>query len=208
MKILWTQLYSRFPLLKKSGGSFFTMLQMIAKEDTAEIGELARAFLYLSYERKKLVCMAKDRLSCTVELLQKIDVRKKVLVFGESIEQAELLFGELKNIYRDKVGRYHSKAGKQANENALERFRNGEILILITCKALDEGIDVPDAEVGIILSGTGMERQRLQRLGRILRKNGRKKTAYLYYLYVAESMEKKNYVPVRGEYFQVENREY
>lgn len=53
-----------------------------------------------------------------------------------------------------------------------------------------------------------MECQRLQRLGRILRKSDGKKTACLYYLFVKESMEEANYVPLRGEYFQVENREF
>lgn len=36
----------------------------------------------------------------------------------------------------------------------LERFRTGEVRLLIACKSMDEGVDVPDAAVGIILSGT------------------------------------------------------
>ena len=152
--------------------------------------------------------MAKNRIFCVQELLRELDIRRKVLIFSERIEQAEQLFALLKKEYGDKAGKYHSKAGKQANENALERFRNGEILVLITCKALDEGVDVPDAEVGIILSGTGMERQRLQRLGRILRRSEGKGTAALYYLFVRESMEERSYFQFHGEYFQVEDREW
>jgi superfamily II DNA or RNA helicase len=44
---------------------------------------------------------------------------------------------------------------------------------------LDEGVDVPEANVGIILSGSGSKREFVQRLGRILRKKGDKK-AVLY----------------------------
>lgn len=208
MKSLRTQLYTRYPLLKKAGVSFFPMLQTFAKEDCTKLGDLAKAFLFLSYQRKKVVCMAVNRIFCVQALLSEIDIRKKVIIFSERIEQAEALFALLKYEYGGKVGKYHSGAGEQANQNTLERFRNSEILILITCKALDEGIDVPDAEIGIILSGTGMERQRLQRLGRILRKSDRKKTACLYYLFVRESMEEKSYVPLRGEFFQTEDREY
>lgn len=207
MKLVRRQLYFRYPLLKKEGISFFSVLQSLSKEDT-ETGRLAGTFLHLSYQRKMLVCMAKDRVFCVKELLQELDIRKKVLIFSERVEQAEQLFILLKKKYGDKVGKYHSKAGKQANENALERFRNREILILISCKALDEGVDVPDAGVGIVLSGTGMERQRLQRLGRILRRSEGKGTAALYYLFVRESMEEKSYFPLRGEYFRVEDREY
>jgi superfamily II DNA or RNA helicase len=52
----------------------------------------------------------------------------------------------------------------------LDRFRSGVYRAVVTSKVLDEGIDVPDADVGIILSGTGSERAFIQRLGRILRK--------------------------------------
>ncbi|PSO05107.1 hypothetical protein B9Q13_02860, partial [Candidatus Marsarchaeota G2 archaeon ECH_B_SAG-G16] len=41
---------------------------------------------------------------------------------------------------------------------------------IVTSKVLDEGVDVPDASVGIILSGTGSKREYVQRLGRLLRK--------------------------------------
>lgn len=152
--------------------------------------------------------MAENRILCVRHLLQEINVRKKVIIFSERIEQAEMLFNLLKYDYGGKVGKYHSKAGQQANQNTLERFRNSEILILITCKALDERIDMPDAEIGTILSGTGMVRQRLQRLGRILRKSERKENACLYYLFVRESMEEKTYVPLCWEIFQAENREF
>jgi len=208
MRLLRRQLYSRYPLLKKEGISFFALLQSIAGEEGSVNSRLAKSYLHLSYQRKKLACMAGNRLFCVFDLLQELDIRKRVLIFSESIEQAELLYEMLKQEYYGKIGKYHSKAGKQANENSLERFRDGEILILITCKALDEGIDVPDAGIGIILSGTGMERQRIQRLGRILRKSERKETACLYYLFVRESMEEKSYFPLRREYFKVEDWEY
>ena len=208
LKLLRRKLYARIPLLKKDPGSFFSILQSLAKERDIEISSLAKSFLHLSYQRKKLVCMAKNRVFCVRDLLREIDIHQKILVFSESIEQAELLFSLLRGEYDTKVGKYHSRAGKLANKNTLERFRDSEVLILITCKALDEGIDVPDAGIGIILSGTGMERQRLQRLGRILRKSDGKESACLYYLFVKGSMEEKSYVPLASENFRVENREY
>lgn len=201
------QLYFRYPLLKKGGVSFFAVLQALAKEENVT-GRLAKSYLHLSWQRKRLVCMARNRLFCVCELLHSLDIRKKVLIFSESIGQAEMLCDMLREDYGDRVGKYHSKAGKLANENALERFRNREIFILIACKALDEGIDVPDAGIGIILSGTGMQRQRIQRLGRILRRSGRKERAVLYYLFVKESTEEKIYFPLQREYFQVEDWEY
>jgi superfamily II DNA or RNA helicase len=61
----------------------------------------------------------------------------------------------------------------------LERFHSGEYSILVTCQVLNEGVDVPAASVGVVLSGTGTIKENVQRLGRILRKYGDKQ-AVLY----------------------------
>lgn len=61
----------------------------------------------------------------------------------------------------------------------LAKFRSGEYRAIVTSQVLDEGLDVPDASRGIILSGTGSPRQLVQRLGRLLRK-AEGKVAVLY----------------------------
>ncbi len=70
----------------------------------------------------------------------------------------------------------------------LERFRSGVYRAVVTSKVLDEGIDVPEADVGVILSGTGSGRAFIQRLGRILRKKEGKE-AVLYEIVSAETSE-------------------
>jgi superfamily II DNA or RNA helicase len=71
----------------------------------------------------------------------------------------------------------------------LERFRNGEYSMLVTSQVLDEGIDVPAANVGIILSGSASKRQYAQRLGRILRPTDDRQPARLYELIAADTSE-------------------
>ena len=61
----------------------------------------------------------------------------------------------------------------------LQRFHSGEYNVVVTSQVLNEGVDVPAASVGIILSGTGSVREHVQRLGRLLRKHGDKQ-ALLY----------------------------
>ncbi|RJF72649.1 DEAD/DEAH box helicase [Deinococcus cavernae] len=61
----------------------------------------------------------------------------------------------------------------------LEKFKCGEYQWLVTANVLDEGVDVPEASVAIVLSGTATERQYIQRLGRILRRS-QNKHAVLY----------------------------
>ena len=77
----------------------------------------------------------------------------------------------------------------------LDRFRAGEYSMLATSQVLDEGIDVPAANVGIILSGSASKRQYAQRLGRILRPTDDRQPARLYEIIAADTKE--NYVSQR-----------
>jgi superfamily II DNA or RNA helicase len=61
----------------------------------------------------------------------------------------------------------------------LQRFRTGEYPVVVTSRVLNEGIDVPEASIAVVLSGTGSRREYVQRLGRILRR-GEGKLAVLY----------------------------
>ncbi len=63
----------------------------------------------------------------------------------------------------------------------LARFRSGEYPVLVTSKVLNEGVDVPEASIGIVVSGSGCTREHVQRLGRILRRKEGKE-AILYEL--------------------------
>ncbi|ADE02850.1 DEAD/DEAH box helicase family protein [Haloferax volcanii] len=71
----------------------------------------------------------------------------------------------------------------------LDRFRSGEYSMLATSQVLDEGIDVPAANVGIILSGSASKRQYAQRLGRILRPTDDRQPARLYEIITTDTME-------------------
>ncbi len=60
---------------------------------------------------------------------------------------------------------------KEERREIMENFRSGKYRIIVTSQVLDEGVDVPDASVGFILSGTGSTREYIQRLGRLLEKS-------------------------------------
>lgn len=74
---------------------------------------------------------------------------------------------------------HRTKAAER--KEMLDRFRSGEYPVLITSRVLNEGVDVPEAGVGIVVSGSGSVREHVQRLGRILRA-GEGKKAVLYEL--------------------------
>ena len=67
------------------------------------------------------------------------------------------------------------KTEKTERNQILDEFKNGTYRAIVTSKVLDEGVDIPDAELGIVLSGTGSSREFTQRLGRLLRMRDKKK---------------------------------
>ncbi len=75
-----------------------------------------------------------------------------------------------------------SKTSKEERREILEGFRRGRFRAIVSSQVLDEGIDVPDANVGIIMSGSGSVREYIQRLGRVLRPSKGKRDAVLYEL--------------------------
>ncbi|HAN31500.1 MAG TPA: helicase [Myxococcales bacterium] len=70
----------------------------------------------------------------------------------------------------------------------LEDLREGTLRAVVTSRVLNEGVDVPEANVAIVVSGSGTVREHVQRLGRVLRKRQGKR-AILYELVTADTAE-------------------
>lgn len=81
---------------------------------------------------------------------------------------------------------HHTKPAER--KKLLTAFRSGELGCLVTSRVLNEGVDVPEASLGIIVSGTGSVREHVQRLGRLLRPRAGK-VAQLYELISAGTAE-------------------
>jgi superfamily II DNA or RNA helicase len=84
-----------------------------------------------------------------------------------------------------------AETGTKERRQVLERFRDGTYSRVVAANVLDEGVDVPDANVAVVLSGSGSEREFTQRLGRILRPTDDGGRAVLYELVSAETAEER-----------------
>ncbi|NJM61798.1 MAG: DEAD/DEAH box helicase [Oscillatoriales cyanobacterium RU_3_3] len=92
----------------------------------------------------------------------------------------------------------HQTPVKERHE-ILDRFRSGEYKTLVASHVLNEGVDVPDARIAIVLSGTGSEREYIQRLGRVLRKSSDvNKLAILYEVVTENTSEERTSQRRRG----------
>ncbi|MDG5760636.1 DEAD/DEAH box helicase family protein [Natronococcus sp. A-GB1] len=83
------------------------------------------------------------------------------------------------------------QTGAAERREILERFREGTYTRIATSNVLDEGVDVPDANVAVVLSGSGSEREFTQRLGRILRPKEDGGRALLYEVVASETAEER-----------------
>lgn len=108
----------------------------------------------------------------------------KVLTFGGTNK-----FTDAVAIHLDAEAYHAGKTVKQ-REKILDRFKSGESRVLCSTKALNQGMDVPDVGVGIIVGLESKSLPMIQRLGRLIRKDG-SKVGKIYIFYVEDSQEEK-----------------
>ncbi len=77
---------------------------------------------------------------------------------------------------------------KRERREVLEGFANGTYPALVANQVLDEGVDVPEVKVAVVIGGTASTKQAKQRLGRILRRSGNAR-ATLYEIVCADTTE-------------------
>lgn len=131
--------------------------------------------VFRAYQRQKQIARtSKNKLNTLWEILKK-HPGERIIVFTADNDTAYTLG---RKFYLPVIT-HHTKAAER--KEMLDSFRNGIYSVLVTSKVLNEGIDVPEASVGVILSGSGSTREHVQRLGRILRPS-EGKTAKLYEL--------------------------
>lgn len=116
----------------------------------------------------------------------------RTIVFHERIKSARGLFDVLQR-RRHSACLYHSQMAPEVRRDNLRLFRRGVFDVLVACRALDEGMNVPEASLAIIASSTASYRQRIQRFGRVLRPSRAKRRATIYTLYATE-VEKRRLV--------------
>ena len=138
---------------------------------SARTSEGRRAMM--AYRESKRIALGTDsKLRVLGELLQR-HRREKVLIFTAENEMVYRISR------RFLVPAITHETGVKERRAWLEAFNSGEVLALATSKVLNEGVNIPDASVAVILSGSGSTREHIQRLGRILRKlPGKEATLY------------------------------
>jgi hypothetical protein len=120
------------------------------------------------------------------------DPSTQAIVFHESITDVESLY--LKAVDHGlPVVLEHGKLADTLRADSIEAFREGLARAIISVKSLVEGFNVPSADLGVIAASSGSVRQRIQSLGRLLRRKEGGRTARILVLYVRDTEDERIY---------------
>jgi superfamily II DNA or RNA helicase len=134
----------------------------------------------LLLRRARVMNLSVNRIRLALRLIMR-HKGARTIVFHEDIEACDVIHEVLTDA-KVRSGVYHSKLKLRHRAEVLSAYRRGDLDVLITCRALDEGFNVPETQIGIIAASTATRRQRIQRLGRVLRPVKGKEGAIVYSL--------------------------
>lgn len=172
-----------------------------------EAAEVARRWVQLTAQRKDLLYRARERQRVARRIIEDTFAdgeAHRVILFHERVEEAVQLFDELREglspgkqdlsaTTQVRVELEHSKLPDKRRRAALAAFASGEAPVLVSVKSLVEGIDVPEADTGVSVASTSSVRQRVQALGRVLRRlvddDGTNKRSTMHLLYVGGTVD-------------------
>lgn len=174
MNIFKNYLFERHIILK-SPADFQRFIMTTGRDPRAREALLARN------KALKIAVNSEAKLSLLAQKLETFS-DEKVLIFT--------LYNDLvyKISRRFLIPAITYQTPKEERREILSNFESGKYNAVVTSQVLDEGVDVPDASVGLVLGGTGSTREYIQRLGRLLRKK-EGKTARLVEIISKETME-------------------
>ena len=181
----------RFRLnLHGSIGDLMQAAQRLAgrKNDQSPECIMARRYLDAVSRRLALLANAENKLHLLEGVSRVISHSAGTLVFAETIDTSTRA-GEVLAAKGHTVEVISSASKPAERRGALQRFAVGHAKVLCAPRILDEGIDVPEADLAIVVSGTRQRRQSIQRLGRVIRrkKNGAK--GRFVFVYAADTVE-------------------
>lgn len=184
------------------GGNFSAKLKKLQSKYPND-KDLFRYFQKTKERKMDLLYRAENRSKITCGMLNTVLGRKttekvnlglkeedRAIVFHENISEINDLY---MSIDSPLVSIYHSQFPSSLNKIGLELYQRGTTRVLLSVKALVEGIDVPSTNLGVIMASSSSRVQRVQSLGRILRKAEGKDETNLVIVYVHNTTDERIY---------------
>lgn len=170
---------------------------LAASDSPGREATVARKYMRAMASRLTLLAEAKTKYLALAALKDMVDQSHGTLVFTQTQESARRA-QQLYTAMGTKASALYSGMAKDDRRQGMEDFRSGASQILAAPRLLDEGIDVPEADLGVIVAANRSQRQMVQRLGRVIRKKEDGRAGRLVVLYSKGTVEDPD---VQGEEF-------
>lgn len=185
---LRTRLIKEYGLPEEPYGEFMKGVQELIKGRIGKGAIIAGMYNSAFNKRRKLLAESPAKIKALSKLLPAIREANRVLVFTQTIESAEgIAFFLLSNGINARS--VHSQTEMQDRRAILLDFGRGKLHALVAPNILNEGVDVPEADLGIIVAGSKTRREMIQRMGRVLRRKKDGRTARFALLFVEGTSE-------------------
>lgn len=184
------RLMQRYQLPTASFGQFIQALNLLASgvgSDPAGASE-ARAYLALLLERRRLLGGTPAKTRTLAGLAPAIASADRSIVFTGSIAAADIAVLTLTTLGL-RAESVHSRLATADRREVLRRFAEGDLQVISAPRVLDEGVDVPEADLAVIIGASRSRRQMIQRMGRVLRRKADHRRARFAVLYVESTIE-------------------
>ena len=154
-----------------------------AKHEAIAAGQYLSPF----NRRRELLAETEAKYEGLSKLEGAVRSARRVIIFTQTVRAAELATAELVDLGIDAQA-LHSALDMVERREVLARFARGHLHTIVAPQVLDEGVDVPDADLGIIVAASRW-RQMIQRMGRVLRPKNDGRLARFAVLYVQGTSE-------------------
>jgi len=162
----------------------------------SKLAAMRRAAEYLKQttEKRRVLADSDSKKRYVEHLVPAIRQASRTLVFTETIEAAQVIANRLSRSGTITATALHSHSSRDERKNLLERFKAGDLRAVVAPRVLDEGVDVPEADLAIIAASSKTRRQMVQRMGRVLRRKADSRLARFAILFIKGTSED----PARG----------
>jgi RNA polymerase primary sigma factor len=192
MRRFRTKLIRGHGLPDQSHGKFLEHAARLAKSGAVG-ARLAGCYLSAMTQRRGLLASATGKLSRLQALSPAVRQATRTILFTQT-RQAATDAVDLLAAVRIQGAVLDAKMSVDARTKVLAGFEDGTHHLIAAPQLLDEGVDVPAADLAIVLAASRSRRQMIQRLGRVLRKKPDGRLARLVIFYVRGTFED----PTRG----------
>jgi superfamily II DNA or RNA helicase len=169
MKKMRDRLVSEFGCRANPFNAFFEDVLRIMQSGGMKAGMAAHKWMKCWTEKKALLSESPAKANAVSTLAGAMRDASRTLVFTQSIASADLITEQLLRVGINAKS-HHSAIDPKDRQIIMEEFENGTTSVLVTVQTLEEGIDVPEADLAIIVASSKQRRQMVQRMGRILRR--------------------------------------